>query len=121
MTILTLDVPRPPMTANQQRSWHWRKVHQAKNLAETLVWAAAKQARIRPLTAPQTVSVVWYTPDARRRDTDALGPMLKASLDALVKSGVLVDDDSKHVTATSMAIELDRDRPRIEIHIQETP
>ena len=120
MTVLTLDVPRPPMTANQQRAWHWRKQHQAKHLAETLVWAAAKQARIGTLTAPQTVSVVWYAPDARRRDSDALGPMLKASLDALVKSGVLEDDDHKHVTSTSMSIQLDRERPRIEIHIEET-
>ncbi|AYD83953.1 RusA-like resolvase [Gordonia phage Getalong] len=119
MTVLTLDVPRPPMTANQQRAWHWRKQHQAKNHAETLVWAAARQARIPLLTAPQTVRVVWYAPDARRRDSDALGPMLKASLDALVKCGVLVDDDHRHVTSTSMAIALDRDRPRIELHIEE--
>ncbi|AZS12361.1 resolvase [Gordonia phage Kenna] len=45
--------------------------------------------------------------------------MLKASLDALVKCGVLVDDDHRHVTSTSMAIALDRDRPRIELHIEE--
>lgn len=121
MTTLVLNVPRPPMTANEQRRWHWRKVHRAKNEAETLVWVAARAARIPTLTAKQAISVTWYAPNAIRRDSDALGPFLKASLDALVKCGVLADDDSKHVRIAGLDIDLDRDRPRIEITITEEP
>lgn len=120
MITLTIDIPRPPMTANDQRRWHWRKVARAKNEAETLVWAAARAARIPTLTAKQAISVTWYAPNAIRRDSDALSPFLKATLDALVKCGALVDDDHKHVRIDGLDIQIDRTHPRIEITIEET-
>lgn len=121
MTTLVLDIPRPLLTTNQARSQHWRKAHRAKHETEALVRSALVAARIRTLTAPITVSVTWYAPDARRRDSDALDFTKKAALDAMVKAGVLADDDYTHVRSSTTSVVIDRDRPRIEIHIQETP
>lgn len=119
MTTLVLDIPRPAMTANDQRRWHWTKVRKAKAQMQTLVWVAAKQARIAPYTVPVAVRVCWYTPNAIRRDTDALGPFLKAAQDGLVQAGVVVDDDSRHIRSATTVIDMDRERPRIEITITE--
>ena len=69
---LTLPIPRPLLTTNQARSQHWRKAYRAKNETEQLVRSALVLAPISTLTAPQTVLVTWYAPDARRRDSDAL-------------------------------------------------
>lgn len=120
MTTLVIPVKRPPMTSNEQRRWHWRTVYARKKLAEQLVFFAAKRARIGTLTVPQSISVTWYAPDARRRDSDALGPFLKASLDALVTAQVLRDDSAKFVTETRMRIDIDRTNPRIEIVLEES-
>lgn len=121
MTVHTivLDVPRPAMTSNDQRRWHWTKVRRAKADMQTRVWAAVKQARIPTLTAPTRVSVTWYAPNAIRRDSDALGPFLKAALDALVAANVIGDDDRTHVLGTSMAVDIDRVNPRIELQLTE--
>lgn len=116
---LTLPIPRPLLTTNQARSQHWRNAYRAKNQTEALVRNALALARIRTLSAPITVSVTWYAPDARRRDTDSLGFTLKAILDAMVKAGVIGDDDWRHVTRTTTAIAIDRHHPRIEITITE--
>ena len=115
---LTLPIPRPLLTTNQARSQHWRKAYRAKNETEQLR-SALVLAPISTLTAPQTVLVTWYAPDARRRDSDALDFTKKAILDALVKSGVLEDDSWKQVHSATTAIVIDRDNPRIEITLEE--
>ncbi len=117
---LTVWLRRPPMTSNDQRRAHWTTVRNAKAEVEYRVRHAAQQARIGTLTVPQAVSVTWYAPDARRRDSDSLSPFLKASLDALVKCGVLRDDCPPHVAQTAMRTVVDRTNPRIEIQLEET-
>jgi crossover junction endodeoxyribonuclease RusA len=114
---IRLDWLRPPMTSNQQRRAHWTAVRAAKAEVGERVRLAAKQDRIPTVTGCK-VTVVWFTPDRRRRDPDSLGPFLKAALDGLVAAGVLADDCVPHVVETSMRIEVDRDAPRIEIEIQ---
>ncbi|GAA1881815.1 hypothetical protein [Williamsia serinedens] len=117
--ILSIPLRRPPLTSNDQRRAHWTTVRNAKAEVEYRVRHAAQQARIGTLSAPQTVTVIWHAPDDRRRDSDSLSPFLKASLDALVKCGVLEDDCPPHVTSTSMRTVVDRANPRIEIQLQE--
>lgn len=117
---IVVDVPRPPMTANQQRAWHWSQQRDAKVVAESLVRVNAKRANLPKLLPPSHVSVTWFAPDKRRRDSDSLGPFVKAALDSLVTYGAWPDDHSGHVLSTSMAIAHAEDgHPRIEIQITE--
>lgn len=116
--VLTADVPRPPMTANDQRRATWRTMRAAKHEAGQLVWTLAKKAKV-PRLRQARVDVVWHAPTRTRRDADALGPFLKATLDGLVQAGVLGDDDYRHVPRVGLGVEIDRQHPRIEITITE--
>lgn len=119
---LVLPLTRPPLTANDQRRAHWAYVAQAKRKVALLVMSAANSdEQFLPQFQSCRVSVTWFAPDARRRDSDSLGPFLKASLDALVTAGVLRDDCPPHVLSTTLAVEVDRERPRIEITLTEEP
>lgn len=107
------------MLANDQRRWHWTKVRKAKADMQTLVWAAAKRDDIQPVVKRIDITVTWYAPNAIHRDSDSLGPLLKASLDALVVAGVIADDSHQYVRRSAHAIDIDRENPRIEIEITE--
>lgn len=114
--LLTLPLRRPLMTANDQRRAHWSAVRAAKADTELLVRSAAQRARL-PRFGRCHVTVTWYAPDARIRDSDALAPCLKAVLDALVRGGWLPGDDHWFVASTRQAIAVDRANPRITIEI----
>lgn len=116
--VLTVPIRKPPMTLNEQRRAHWQTVRKAKTEAEQHVWVVAKAARI-PRIERAHVEVIWFAPDKRARDADALAPFLKACLDTLVKIQVLRDDSFRYVPRVSMGIEIDRARPRIEVRIAE--
>jgi len=114
--VLTVDVRKPPMTLNEQRRAHWQQVRRAKAEAEQHIWVVAKAARL-PRMKRAHVEVVWFAPDKRRRDADALSPFLKATLDTLVRCEILEDDSYQYVPRVTLGIEHDRSRPRIEIII----
>lgn len=116
--ILALDLKRPPMTSNDQRRAHWSAIRAAKSHVETLVGWHAKKAHV-PLVGYCDVEVVWFAPNGIKRDADSLGPFLKASLDGLVKAGVLTDDSREYVRKTATWVEIDRELPRIEVRIIE--
>lgn len=116
---LSLNLSRPPMTSNDQRRAHWTTMRRAKALVGKLAELAAHKHNVPPLSGCR-VTVVWFAPDARRRDPDSLAPCLKAVLDGLTRAGVFVDDRAPWVVETAMRVEVDRNNPRIEIRIEET-
>lgn len=63
-------------------------------------------------------SVTFYWPDARRRDEDNAIASLKAAYDGIVDSGLLVDDDSKHLIREMPKFEIDQAAPRVEITVE---
>ena len=62
------------------------------------------------------VAIRYYFPDNRRRDPDNYGG--KLLLDGLTRGGVIADDSFAHVSL-SVSGEVDRERPRTEITIEE--
>lgn len=115
---LTLDLRKPPLTMNEARSkTHWSYERDAKNTVAWMVRAALRETPV-PALGRSDVLVTWFAPDARRRDADASGLLLKAALDEL-KGSVWPDDDSRYVRTVSMRAEIDRLNPRIDISITE--
>ena len=57
-----------------------------------------------------------YYPNNRRHDADNSVP--KFFQDALVESGFVVDDDSKHIRSLTLRCETDAKRPRTEIIVK---
>lgn len=70
-----------------------------------------------PISARVNVRCVYYMKTARRVD---LANLIEATTDILVKARVLEDDNSKIVAAhDGSRVELDREKPRVEIEIEE--
>lgn len=62
------------------------------------------------------ISQIVYYPNNRRHDTDNSVP--KFILDGLVESGMIVDDDSRHMTKLTLECGIDVQNPRTELHIK---
>ena len=71
--------------------------------------------RIEKCEIHQTV----YYPNNRRHDIDNSVP--KFILDGLVESGMILDDDSKHITKLTLECRTDSNNPRTEILITLLP
>lgn len=56
-----------------------------------------------------------YYPNNRRHDIDNSVP--KFILDGIVESGMILDDDSKHITKLTLRCYTDIKHPRTELHI----
>lgn len=62
------------------------------------------------------ISQIVYYPNNRRHDIDNSVP--KFILDGLVDSGMLFDDDSKHISKLVLKCMTDVEHPRTELHIK---
>lgn len=110
---------RPPMSVNEQRRAHYHQQAKAKKEVGDVVSWLAKRQGLKNLR-PCIVTVTWFVPDKRRRDTDGLGFFLKAAVDGLVQAGALPDDHSDWVVETRLSIDKsDTTNPRIEITLEE--
>lgn len=85
---------------------------------ETIGWSI-KASRLRPVSRPVRVDVLWVEP-SRRRDPDNIASGVKFILDALQKQGVIAGDGHRHVTALSHTFAFDRDNPRVVVTLTET-
>lgn len=65
-----------------------------------------------------TVSYSFFHKDNRRRDDTNHNQMCKSFLDGIVESGLLVDDDHKHLTTMPTTFAIDKECPRVEIKIE---
>ena len=130
MTTHTLTIPHTfrdqmrksklPFTTNEWRAAYWRKQNDAKKLIANVVWVQARNAGLCGLGLTGVhVSTVWFAPNALVRDSDSMGFFHKAALDSLVKSGVIVKDDWRHVLSSTTAVRVDRANPRICVEITE--
>ena len=110
---------KPPMSTNEQRRAHYQQQAKAKKEVGDIVHWFAKRQQVKDLS-PCIVTVVWFAPDKRRRDTDSLGFFLKSALDGLTAAGAWPDDNSDWFVETRLSIDkTDTGNPRIEIIIEE--
>ncbi len=79
---------------------------------------AALQLRLispkKPLEGRQSISIMFYLKDRRRRDIDN---MLTTIQDALVKAGILRDDSWLNLKVGNLDATLDPNKPRAEIKL----
>ncbi len=61
----------------------------------------------------------FYWPTRRRRDVRNAEGSLKAAYDALVRGGLLTDDDIKHLTHRPTLFRFDKINPRVQITVYE--
>lgn len=95
---------RPMMNALKQR---WK---------DFIKWFINEQGYTNLHIDKCEISQIVYYPNNRRHDTDNSVP--KFILDGLVESGMVMDDDSKHITKLTLMCDTDTKHPRTELHIK---
>lgn len=102
--VIAIPLPwtRPPLRANDRRNWRvqWRDFQQALLEAR---WAI-RAAKVDPIGGVAEACLHWRKPTRSHADPDGIAPTQKAVLDALVKEGVLPDDQSRYVRRTAQEI-----------------
>ncbi len=88
-----------------------------RHTQERIGWCI-RQARLKAMTTPVTVSVVWVE-QTRRRDLDNITAATKYVLDALVECGIIPDDGQRHVCDIRHRIAIDPDHPRVVVTLEE--
>jgi hypothetical protein len=109
-------LPDLPPSLNDWQRWHWaRRREETLRLADTVA-VLARSARIPPLHAAEA-RVRCFFPDRRRRDPTNYAHW-KPLWDALVRAGILDDDDAEHLRVAAFDLLVDPVRPRSEIELQ---
>lgn len=65
-----------------------------------------------------SVSVSFFHAQDRRRDDVNSLAMLKPAYDGVVDSGLLEDDDSRHLVTTGASFHIDKKNPRVELRFE---
>ena len=95
---------RPMMNALKQK---WK---------DFVCWFVEEQGYTNLHIEKCEITQIVYYPNHRRHDADNSVP--KFILDGLVLSGMIIDDDSEHITKLTLECETDIEHPRTELHIK---
>lgn len=114
----TFVIPGRFMSFNKYLDLHWTDQNATKQEYDRLVWAYAKQARIKPPRTAVKIHILWVEKN-RKRDLDNIFFGVKFIQDGLVKAQVLHNDTYREVKGISHEIAFDSQNPRIEVTIEE--
>lgn len=90
-----------------------------KSRNEKIVLIAIREAKLkRVMKYPVELQITWYEPN-KRRDLDNIVFAVKFIQDALVSAGIIENDSQKYIKKLSHTVEIDREKPRIEVVIRE--
>lgn len=95
---------RPMMNALKQK---WK---------DFMIWFIENQGYTNLHIEKCEMKFITYFETNRRHDVDNTTP--KFILDGMAESGFLVDDDSKHLTALTLEVGIDKENPRTEIKVK---
>ena len=130
--IITIGIPDQCLSPNARA--HWGKVAAAKKaLRRTVAAVVATQHRelIDQRWESATVAYRFFFKDNRRRDDDNFASRMKAARDALGPpstnkhgqingAGVSIVADDCGITQLPTTLDIDRENPRVEIHLTRT-
>lgn len=112
-----LQIHFVPPSLNIWKNWHWAKQNRYKQEMYDAVRLLALAMKL-PKFERATIQVIYYHATNRRRDpADNYAP--KFLMDALVRGGILVDDNGDLVKVMPVVMEFDREKPRTEVFIWE--
>ncbi len=114
-----LTLPDLPPSLNDWQRWHWaRRRRQTEDLTAALM-VLVRSARIPPLRSAEARGRCYF-PDRRRRDPTNYAHW-KPLWDALVRAGVLDDDDAAHLRVAAFEQLVNGARPRSEVELRCLP
>jgi Holliday junction resolvase RusA-like endonuclease len=106
------------LNQNKYRNTHFQVLNQTKKIYKELM---APQVEQLPVFTKVAVTLHVYASNKRKFDIDNIASVhLKYALDALVEAGKLEDDSYTFVPETHTHFcGIDKNDPRVEIHIKE--
>ncbi len=104
-----------PESWNTLKRLHWRKWHDEVERVKWLVLAALG-GQAHAISGRVAITVTVYY---KARPHDASNIPAKLYEDGLVAAGLLTDDSPAYVTRMTTVPMIDRQRPRVEIEIEE--
>ena len=111
---ISLTIPELHPSLNEWAiKWHYRKRYREKKRWETMVGWIAK--RTPPMIGTVDIVTTYYFPTKRARDRDNYAP--KFIMDALVKAGIIEDDNCNVINDQRVVIDYDKKNPRTEVLI----
>ena len=108
-----------PPSLNDWQRWHWTRRRVETLRLAAIVRAVSVSARL-PRLGSAEARVRCYFPDRRRRDPTNYAHW-KPLWDALVRAGVLDDDDAAHLRVAAFDLLVDSARPRSEVEVRPLP
>ena len=118
---MKIEVPMlPPIELSPNARVHWAERQQAARVFSNAIYyscvdAINRYGQERRSYPKAKLSLTFVFPQKRKRDRDNLIAMFKPGLDALVKVGLLKDDDSEHLTIGEVKVEVDKERAPLTI------
>lgn len=114
---LCISMPLPAKALSPNGRAHWRvkakAAADARQMAKLL--ALEQLGTHRPRHKTGTIQIKWYSKTAMHPDDDNATAACKAHRDGIADSGFLAND--RHLTSRPVLFFVDRQNPRIEIHI----
>ncbi len=100
---------------------HWASRSKTKAEAMKVVGWCCKEQKIAQVGKFATAEIRCYEPNAKRDDDNVTGGAAKIILDALQNMGILAGDGRKYLRCVKHPADIDRNNPRIEVTIYESP
>jgi len=118
VAVFTVEAPADWINSNQRL--HRMAVAKLTKAWRAAGFAAAAQHGWEPYTGKVHIVAHIWKPRAGRYDPNNLWPTVKAAIDGVVESGLLVDDDHLHVEGPDMR-HGGRGAPALVLTIREIP
>lgn len=115
---VTITLGLPPRCLQPNERPHWRKKAKATKSYRRAAYVLALEAAVE--SAPwerATIQATFFHKVNRKRDDINFMDALKPAYDGLVGAGLLVDDDSEHLTTLPCSFQIDKTNPRVELRI----
>jgi hypothetical protein len=114
---VTVTLPLPSPNLHAHAKGHWRGKAAATKSAREL--AAATVWDLRKFRWPVArLSMRFFWPDKRRRDTLNAAHSCKPYVDGLVDAGLVLDDCWTALEIGGLTSEVDKTNPRVEITVE---
>lgn len=114
------DFPSPQLARRLSPNGrvHWAVRAEAKREAAHRMACESVIQRIVPVDGAVRLTFRWVFPTAGRHDIDNLIATCKPLIDSMVTSGLLTDDDSRHVVGIAAESVHERGRRALEVLIE---
>lgn len=122
MSKIRIEVTQlPPTSSSPNWRGHWSKRYQESRIYHDAVYYSCVEVRNRALIGERLplallpftrakVNLTFFFTQSRRRDRDNLIARFKPGIDAIVDSGLVLDDDAEHLEIGQVDIVVDADQ-----------